>query len=62
ARASLLALGPYATLERGYAIVRDENGVLLRDASAVAPGALVDVRLARGGLDARVEHVRDSRA
>ena len=55
-----MALGPYATLERGYAIVRDERGGLLRDASAVAPGTLVDVRLAHGGLDARVEHVRDS--
>ena len=61
ARASLMALGPYATLERGYAIVRDERGGLLRDASTVAPGERVDVRLARGGLDARVEHVRDSR-
>ena len=56
-----MALGPYATLERGYAIVRDERGGLLRDASTVAPGERVDVRLARGGLDARVEHVRDSR-
>ncbi len=62
ARASLMALGPYATLERGYAIVRGADGALLRDAATVRAGALVDVRLARGGLDARVEHVRDSPA
>jgi len=60
ARAGLLALGPYATLERGYAIVRDEHGALLRDAATVASGAAIDVRLAHGALDARVEHVRDS--
>jgi exodeoxyribonuclease VII large subunit len=62
AHASLSALGPYATLERGYAIVRAADGTLLRDAATVHAGALVDVRLARGGLDARVEHVRDSPA
>jgi exodeoxyribonuclease VII large subunit len=52
----LTALSPRATLERGYAIVRSEGGVL-RDASAVGPGARIDVELARGGFGARVEDV-----
>jgi exodeoxyribonuclease VII large subunit len=53
----LAALSPRATLERGYAIVRGEDGIL-RDASGVAAGARVEVELARGGFGARVEDVR----
>jgi exodeoxyribonuclease VII large subunit len=53
----LRALSPRATLDRGYAIVRTEAGVL-RSAAAVAPGERVDVELAEGGLGARVEDVR----
>jgi exodeoxyribonuclease VII large subunit len=59
--AGLSALSPFATLERGYAIVRHGNGAIVRDAMATAPGDPLDVRLARGRLDARVERVRDSR-
>lgn len=57
----LRALSPQATLERGYAIVRTggtPGGPVLRDATAVAPGDLVDVQLARGGLTTRVEETR----
>lgn len=59
---ALHALSPFATLERGYAIVRGEGGQVLVAANTVAPGDRVDVRLARGALDARVEGVRDSAA
>jgi exodeoxyribonuclease VII large subunit len=62
AAGTLAALGPWATLERGYAIVRDRSGSIVRDASAVSPGDPIDVRLARGSVDARVEAVRDSGA
>jgi exodeoxyribonuclease VII large subunit len=55
--AKLALLSPQATLERGYAMVRTDNGVLTR-AAEVAAGALVDVRLADGSLGARVEEVR----
>jgi exodeoxyribonuclease VII large subunit len=50
-------LSPLQTLERGYAIVRTESGVVT-DASSVDVGALVDVRVARGSFDARVEETR----
>ncbi|HEV3407756.1 MAG TPA: exodeoxyribonuclease VII large subunit, partial [Gaiellaceae bacterium] len=53
----LRALSPRATLERGYAIVRSDEGVV-RSAAAVGEGARVDVELAEGGFGARVEEVR----
>ncbi|CAN5864457.1 exodeoxyribonuclease VII large subunit [soil metagenome] len=58
--ATLSALNPYATLERGYAIVRDERGTLLRAVAQVAVGEALTVQLHHGALDARVEAVRDS--
>ena len=60
AAAALAVLSPYATLERGYAIVRDGRGRVVRDALAVALEDELDLRLARGSLDARVVRVRDS--
>ncbi len=44
-------------LERGYAICRDEQGGIMRDARAAVPGTAVNVRLARGALACRVEKV-----
>ncbi len=60
-RAHLEALGrelghlsPLAVLERGYAIVRDPEGRVVRDARTAAPDALLEILLARGKLRARV--------
>jgi len=53
----LRALSPRATLERGYAIVRTEDGVV-RSSSSLASGAHVDVELAKGGFGARVAETR----
>jgi exodeoxyribonuclease VII large subunit len=53
----LRALAPAATLARGYAIVRHE-GAIVREAGRLAPGEPIDIELAAGGLDARVERVR----
>ncbi len=50
----LRALGPGATLERGYAIVTDAQGQVLRDTVAVALGATLTTRLARGRFDSTV--------
>jgi exodeoxyribonuclease VII large subunit len=58
--AALSALSPYATLERGYSIVRGPDGSVLREARAVKRGEEISVRLQRGELGARVETVRDS--
>jgi exodeoxyribonuclease VII large subunit len=53
----LRALSPQATLDRGYAIVRTEGGIV-RSAAGVETGTRVDVRVAEGAFDARVENVR----
>lgn len=46
--ASMRALSPQSTLDRGYAVVRDADGAVIRDAKAVAAGQLLNVRVARG--------------
>ena len=58
ARDRLRVLGPGATLERGYAIVQDDAGAVVREAGAVSVGQRVGVRLATGRLGARVEEVQ----
>ena len=55
--ASLDALSPLGVLQRGYAIAQKEDGTLLRNASAVAAGDPISVRLAKGKIAARVEDV-----
>jgi exodeoxyribonuclease VII large subunit len=57
-RSRVVSLSPQRTLNRGYAVVQDEEGNVLRDAAGTVPGAAVTVRLASGGLGARVEQVR----
>jgi exodeoxyribonuclease VII large subunit len=52
--AELHQLSPLRVLDRGYAIVEDERGVILKQAADVAPGAAIGVRLAKGRLKARV--------
>jgi len=55
---TLNAVSPLATLERGYAIVSRDDGVILRDAAEAAPGSIIDVRLEHGRLCAKVEGSR----
>jgi exodeoxyribonuclease VII large subunit len=51
----LEARSPLATLTRGYAILRQiPAGRVITDAAQVAPGDLVDARVARGGLTLEV--------
>ena len=53
AQATLRALSPQATLERGFAVVQDATGAIVRDPDDVADGAPLRLRLARGELAAR---------
>jgi exodeoxyribonuclease VII large subunit len=57
AAASLDALSPLGVLQRGYAVAQDASGKLLRDAAAVSPGDIVNVRLQKGKLGARIERI-----
>lgn len=52
-RASLRALSPGATLERGYAIAHVPGGVIVRDATQVPSGTDVVVTVGRGSFGAR---------
>jgi exodeoxyribonuclease VII large subunit len=50
----LLSLSPLGVLNRGYALVYDESGALLRNAADVEPGQLLSARLAHGTVQSRV--------
>ena len=51
----LEALSPLAILERGYALVFDSSGRLLKDSAQVKTGDEISARLARGTLSATVK-------
>ena len=56
ASAALAALGPQATLERGYAMVRrTEDGIVVRRPADAPVGTALAVRLARGAIAVRSE-------
>jgi exodeoxyribonuclease VII large subunit len=54
--ARLHALSPLEVLHRGYALVQNADGVLVRSAAQVASGDLVRTRLSDGSFSSRVEH------
>ena len=55
--ASLDAMSPLKVLGRGYAMVQNEAGQILKSYQDAAPGDRVTVTLGEGGLTARVEEV-----
>jgi len=58
---ALEAVGPQATLDRGYAIVtRHPSGEIVRDAGRVIAGEAIRARVARGSLLGRVEAAEES--
>ncbi len=58
AEATLRTLSPLATLERGYAVARTADGRILRDATGVVSGDPLQVIVARGTVETRVEETR----
>ncbi|MGH2402708.1 MAG: exodeoxyribonuclease VII large subunit, partial [Candidatus Limnocylindria bacterium] len=56
--ATLRTLSPTATLERGYAVARTADGRIVRDAGQVSAGDAMQVILARGTVETRVERPR----
>ena len=59
--ASLRALSPQSTLDRGYAVVRDPEGAIVRDAAALDVRDAVSMRFAVGSADAEVTAVHPCR-
>jgi exodeoxyribonuclease VII large subunit len=60
-RGQLEALSPLAILERGYALVFDSKGTLIKDAALVSQGEVVRTRLAHGEFQAEVLDSKSSR-
>ena len=54
AEARLHALSPFEVLQRGYALVQNANGVVVRSAAQLAIGDMVKTRLSDGSFDSRV--------
>src|SRR5918999_451879 len=55
ARDALRTLSPAATLERGYAVARTADGRIVHDAATLNAGDPLQVIVARGSADTRVE-------
>ncbi len=55
---NLAHLDPRAVLERGFAIVRDGEGRIVRRSAGLARGDPLDLTFAEGGASARVEQTR----
>ena len=51
---ALQSLSPLAILDRGYSLIFDAKGKLLKDARHVQPGDEISARLARGNIQAAV--------
>ena len=62
ARDGLRALGPAATLERGYAVARLPDGRVVRSPDQAPVGSALEVVVARGRIDTRVEGAAEDRA
>jgi exodeoxyribonuclease VII large subunit len=61
AAGKLNTVSPLATLQRGYAIVTDAQGTVVTDATSVSKGDIIQTRLSRGTLQARVEQITPHR-
>jgi exodeoxyribonuclease VII large subunit len=59
---ALEVLSPLAILERGYALVFDASGQLVKDAAQVKPGDEIRARVARGEIRATVKSHSEKRA
>ena len=54
----LHAISPLAVLGRGYSIVQQSNGDIIRSYTEVHPGENISITLAQGGLDCEVKQTR----
>jgi exodeoxyribonuclease VII large subunit len=57
--AQLNALSPVKILERGYALVFDESGALVKDVSQLAEGSEISAQVARGRFTAEVKSTKN---
>jgi exodeoxyribonuclease VII large subunit len=55
--AQIAALSPLAVLDRGYAMVRADDGAIVRDASKISKKDRLHITLASGSLEVLVEKI-----
>ena len=60
-RAQLTALDPSAVLERGYAIVTDQDGIAIGGVSHMHAGDSVGIRMRDGSAQATIEQIKTGR-
>jgi exodeoxyribonuclease VII large subunit len=60
-RSTARLLSPASTLDRGYAIVQHDNGMVVRRAAELSAQELLTVRVASGSFTATVEQITDER-
>ncbi|MGF1675702.1 MAG: exodeoxyribonuclease VII large subunit [Rivularia sp. (in: cyanobacteria)] len=58
-RQKLIALNPRAVLQRGYAVVRKENGIIARNASELNIGEEILIQLNQGAAKVKVIKIKD---
>jgi exodeoxyribonuclease VII large subunit len=51
-------LDPRAVLQRGYSVVRDSSGAILRSPDTLAVGDAVDITFSQGGAESRIVRTR----
>jgi exodeoxyribonuclease VII large subunit len=56
--AYLVHLDPRAVLQRGYSVVRDSSGAIVRSASTLSAGDAVDITFSQGGAESRIVRTR----
>jgi exodeoxyribonuclease VII large subunit len=54
----LTHLDPHAVLQRGYSMVRDSSGQIVRSAGTLKPGDLADITFSQGGAETRIVRTR----
>ncbi|NGZ28269.1 MAG: exodeoxyribonuclease VII large subunit [Magnetococcales bacterium] len=58
--AALHSLSPAAVLQRGYALVHNQQGQIVRQADSLQPNDSIQVTLAQGSLQASVVHIKNT--
>ena len=57
AKRALESISPLATLNRGYAIVRQQDGTIVRDAIKLKQDEIINTRFARGSIESKVKKI-----
>lgn len=60
-RQKLVTLDPEAVLRRGYALVRQDSGAVVRSAAEVTPGQPLTIQLAQGQVEVEVSKILSQR-